>query len=269
MISTKSIFRRACASVPAAACAFFLLAGTPASLDAAISISDASTYYAEENWYVFRSNANPTVSGGESSVTFGALDASNSYALAYLSRVSLSTSDAYTVSGTLTLSSYSSSGTFVIGLFDSVSDAESAIPAHANKSGVSSYTSTMSGIMTTLAKGVYRPLSSTDGFLSTGTSGGKKSFAYDSAFSVPESGAAFDFTLSLTKTDTGFDCVVSLGGEAEQTFSVETETLSCIDVLGFRFSSATGGTATLTNLSITTTGTIIPEPGTFCLSGGG
>lgn len=252
-----------------AACALFALAGTSDNLRAAIDITDSATYYNTENWYVFRSNATPTLTSDETSITFGGLDTSNSYGLAYLSRVSLDTGDAYTISGTLCLSSYSSTGTLVIGLFDSVDNPESEIPDNQNKLGITDYTKSMSGIMTSLTEGVYRPLSSTEGFLSTGKTGNKIHKEYASAFSPPESGIEFCFVLNLLKTDDGFDCTVSLGGEEEKSFSVETDTLSCIDVLGFRFSSDTKGTATLTELSVSTTGTIIPEPSTFCLMGGG
>lgn len=72
--------------------------------------------------------------------------------------------------------------------------------------------------MISLAESVYRPLSSAECFFLTGTSVSEVHFSYDRAFFVPEFGWASDFTLSLPKTDTGFDCTVTLGGETEKIF---------------------------------------------------
>lgn len=256
------------------ALSLFVYFGVAASLPAAISPGDETSYYDAANWYSFRSNAKTTISANENSVTFGGLDAKNSYSLAYLDRVSLSLGDTYSVSGTLRYTNFDATdGVFVFGLFDSVNNPENAIPANTNKAGISTYTSSMSGILATTGQIVYRPLDSSFGFLAFDASGKREFFDYATPLASPENGVNYDFALDLTKTESGFDVSVSIGGIAalpkdSETFSVITNTLSAIDVLGLRFGSATKGSVTLSNLKIATTGTVIPEPSAFGLFAG-
>lgn len=192
---------------------------------------------------------------------------------AYIDRVALNTGDHYSVSGTLLFSEFDTSGTFTFGLFDSVNNPASAIPEHTNQAGITDYTQSMSGILATSEKLGYRPLDSTFGFLATSNGGSREFFNYDETLPVPKNDNEFAFAMDLIKTASGFDVRVSLGGsnaqaETNETFNIATETLSEFDVLGFRFSSATGGTVTLSELQISTTGTPIPEPSAFGLLSG-
>lgn len=245
-----------------------------AGLHGAMDIRDTATYYDENNWYAFRSGTMPQMESQGDSLVFSKLDPTSSYVLCYLSRVQLEVGDTYSVSGILRLSEADPDGTFAFGLFDSVNNPESDIPAHTNKGSPANFTSSMSGILTTTSSLIYRPQNSTQGFLSVASGGGRVNRDFVSGLAHPESGRDYAFSMLLEKTAIGFDVEVALGmGAAYLTenvtsFSVESDTLSCFDVLGFRFSAATGSETVLSDLRFETTGTVIPEPSMFAFSAG-
>lgn len=266
------------------ACALFALAGTSNNLLAAIDITDSATYYNAENWYGYRSNTNVEYSSTSDSINFSKLD-SSSYVWGYFNPITLSVGDALTFTGTFTFGTIASGGIFSIGFFNSGLCSQSQMITHTYQSGtdvssmanytdatsvIAAATGGMAGVSANNTKAFLRTkTTSNTAFLSTATGAQQTTETFETAYSAPTAEAEYLVSLELTKTDTGLDFAVSFNGETTQTISFETE-ISTFDVIGIRSPVTAGGSGiTLTNLSISTTGTIIPEPSTFCLMGGG
>ena len=283
MITTKTLARTA----------LVLLAGTlaPAAAHAAIDISESSTYYDVENWYGYRSNVNIGYASSGNSISFSQVD-SSSYLWAYFDPILLDVGDTLTFSGTFMFGTIASDGKFSIGLFNSGLCTQSQMLTHTYQSGtnvssMANYSETtkadgtvskksvtgtatggMTGVSASYATAYLRTnATSNTGFLSTASGAQQESVDFASAFSAPTANTEYDVSLVLKKTETGLDYSVAFGGTAAQTISFETE-ISTFDVLGIRAPTTSSGGITLSNVSVTTTGTVIPEPSAFGLLAG-
>ena len=283
MITTKTLTRTA----------LVLLAGTlaPAAVHAAIDIADSATYYDVENWYGYRSNVNIGYDSGDSSISFSQVD-SASYLWAYFDPILLDVGDTLTFSGTFTFGTIASGGKFFIGLFNSGLCAQSQMLTHTYQSGtdvssMENYSETtktdgtvskksvtgtatggMTGVSANSATAYLRTnAASNTAFLSTSSGAQQKNTDFTSAFSEPSANSAYNVSLELKKTETGLDFSVAFDGAAAQTISFETD-IKTFDVLGIRAPTTSTGGITLSNVSVTTTGTVIPEPSAFGLLAG-
>ncbi len=262
--------------------ALALLAGTalaPAAR-AAIDINDSATYYATENWYGYRSNTNVEYTTTDSSVNFSKIDES-SYVWGYFNPIVLDVDETLTFSGTFTFGKIASGGTFSIGLFNSGLCSQSEMLTHtyqsetdvskmANYSTGKSTTGTATGGMTGVSANNQKAYLRTNAdsntaFLSTASGAQQKTTAFETAFSAPTANTAYAVKLELSKTLTGVDVFVSFGGEATKKVSFETD-ISTFDVIGIRSPVTAGGSGiALSSFSVSTTGTVIPEPSAFGL----
>lgn len=263
--------------------ALALLAGTalaPAAR-AAIDINDSATYYAAENWYGYRSNTDVEYTTTKSSVNFSKIDKS-SYVWGYFNPIVLEVGDSLTFSGTFTFGTIASEGTFSIGLFNSGLCSQSEMLTHTYQSstdvsGMANYgtgkkgvtgtaTGGMTGVSANNANAYLRTnADSNTAFLSTSSGAQQKTTAFETAFSAPTANTAYAVKLDLTKTSSGLDLAVSFGGESAKTVSFETD-ISTFDVIGIRSPVTAGGSGiTLSDFSVSTTGTVIPEPSAFGL----
>ncbi len=282
MITTKTLTRTA----------LVLLAGTLApAAHAAIDISDSATYYDPENWYGYYSKANITYTYGVDYIRFSQVD-NTGYLWAYFDSVQLDVGDTLTFSGIFTFGKIASSGKFAIGLFNSGLCSQSQMVTHSFQSetdvssmanysettkpdgavSAKSVTGTATGGMTGVSANnatayLKTNAASNTAFLSTALGAQQKSVDFASAFSAPTENVAYDVSLELKKTDSGLDFSVAFDGTAAQTISFESD-ISTFDVLGIRVPTTSSGGITLSNVSVTTTGTVIPEPSAFGLLAG-
>ncbi len=265
--------------------ALALLAGTalvPAAR-AAIDINDSATYYAAENWYAIRNGGTPTITPTANSVSVGTLKYDGLF-FCYFEPVVLSAGQYLKISGTLNLSEiYAGSTTTntVLGLFDSgdypQTKLDSALAekslghgynsAKLSEMSASQITGTMSGFAVSTVSAFDRNNPSTNSACLATNSGGKRIEAYSTALSEPTAGNDYAFEICITKEDAGtYALAFSLGGSDEKTYtSLENTALEKLDVFAVKAKVATGATATLSNLAISTTGTVIPEPSAFGL----
>lgn len=264
-----------------------MLAGTlaPAALEAAIDISDFATYYDTENWYAIRNSGAPTLTSDETSVAVGNMKY-DSMLFCYFSPVVLSAGEYFKISGNLTLSGLydgTSTANTVLGLFDSKSYPQRTLDAtlSANSLGnaynskdtsfsASVVTNSMVGFLTSTSLAYNRDKTTTSSTCIATNAGGSKIGDYASAFSTLEANAAYAFELTVTKDAAGtYVCAFSLGGGEVQTYTgVKNDNFEKIDVFAAKAPVTTGGSITFANLSVTTTGTVIPEPSALGLIAG-
>ena len=197
-------------------------------------------------------------------------------------------------------------GKFLFGLFDSNTNSQASVNAALGISGTSDEDAAKHGInangasetlgmkvLTGDMTGFFCDSSSSTayawltthssyGFLATNA--GKTiqpSQTLSETLAVPAALTEYDFSFKVTKTKTDeYEIVVSSrSGTADEIFATTTfsgmDSVSQFDVIGIKSpvaSGATGnppsGTFTLMNLSVTTTGTVIPEPSAFGLLAG-
>ena len=243
------------------------------------------------DWYVHRSNANidaPSV-GADGSVSFSKMDY-NSHAWSYFSPVALETNQWISVSGKISFSGIETvkSGKFLFGLFDSGANTQTVLNqtlANAgfghgiNSSGKSTtlgmpiITGSMSGFFTGTESSAYVRTGTSAGFLSTGN--GATALTLDNAGVSLAAGVAYEFSLKVTKTgETAYTLeVFTKGGDGSESTGRATfsgaSAVSQFDVFGFKSPVPAGGSATLSDLSFLTTGTLVgalsdlPEPSHF------
>lgn len=243
-------------------------------LPAAISLSDSSGIYDVNNWYGYRSNSNVAFSGSENSINFSKID-NGGYVWGYFNPVALEIGETLTWSGTLTVGKIAKEGVLSLGIFNSGPSPVQSMVTHTYQSNTdvsmmpnykedANVISTVFGGMTGLSansKNAYlRSKPSNTAFLSTSGGAQQETVAFSSAFSTISENSAYDFSLSLTKTDAGMTFAVAYGDTEAQIISFDTD-IDTFDVLGIR-SPVTASSAgiTLSNLSLTTTGVVIPEP---------
>ena len=277
MITTKTLTRTA----------LVLLAGTlaPAAAHAAIDISDSATYYDPENWYAIRNGGAPTLTSDEVSIAVGNMKYDSMF-FCYFSPVVLSAGEYFKISGNLTLSGlYEGTATTntVLGLFDSKSypqdtldsvlSANSLNNAYNSKDttfSASVVTNSMVGFLTSTSLAYNRDKTTASSTCIATNAGGSKIGDYSSAFAAPEANTAYAFELIVTKEAAGtYECAFSLGGGDVQAYTgIKNDNLEKIDVFAAKLPVVTGGSITLMNLSVATTGTVIPEPSAFGLLAG-
>ena len=261
----------------------FLLSGTcllaAGTLQAAIDISDAASYYDESNWYAIRSDGTPTISKTDNSIIIGS-SKHDCLVFCYFDPVTLKQGESLQVSGTLSLDKLQSgtNANTIIGLFNSGAYDQAALDAalkekslgHAYNSkstgfGASVVTNAMAGFLTSqkLTYNRNKP-SGTSTCLST-TSGGVRGVAYEKEFATPEAGKEYSFLLKILKTAEGtYSTTFSLGGgEAVTTESLSNDALKDLSVLAFRVPVGTGGSVTLSDLKFETATAAVPEPSAF------
>lgn len=264
---------------------------TMKTLIAAAIVLSASTLFASagtnlydtNNWYGYRgSDDNTTVSfaSAENSITISGLEKA-SYAWGYFSPTILATGQTLSISGTIITGTIASDGKLMLGLFNSGNCSQDQMVTRSYKFGIDvssmanyvdgkSVPATATGGMTGVFadyKNAYSRTNATakTAFLVT-TSAKKETFATE--FTQPTANTAYAFSYVATKTEKGVDLAVSFNNETAQTASFETE-VSTFDVLGIRSPVTSGGsTIKLSNLSMTTTGTVAPEPAMFGLLAG-
>ncbi len=271
--------------------ALALLAGTalvPAAR-AAIDISNSATYYAAENWYAIRNGGTPRFEESDLGLKITTLKA-DAYVFAYFSPTHLSVGEYLEVSFSLTLSSPNTLGTLTFGLFNDggLSQAKleslllsNKISSHGINSagktdvfGVKPLTGAMNGIYV-CPSSVYSRFAGTtaSGFMTTNAAATVQSESkLSTAFSSPTSDGAYAVSLKIERTEaptdssgTFYDVSVSLGGETSQTVSV-SNSQEVFDILGIRSPvSGSGNSIEISNFSVKTTGTVIPEPSAFGL----
>lgn len=237
--------------------------------------------YNTDDWYAYRSNAEVTFSSNENSITFSTLDAS-SYVWGYFPKVSLSVGESLSVTGTLTFSALSTSGTLMLGVFDSGNCSKADMITHAYqsktdvssmknysvkesgtaKNAVSTATGGMTGVSANCSTAYLRTnADSYTAFLSTASGAQQAKTSFSSEFSSPAVEAEYAFSLCIVKTAAGLDFSVALGEVASiQTVSFSSE-ISDFDALGIRSPVSSGGSITLSELAMTKS--VIPEPSMF------
>ena len=273
--------------------ALALLAGTalaPAAR-AAIDINDFATYYDAENWYAIRNGGTPKFEKTESGLKITTLS-DDAYVFAYFSPTHLSVGEYLEVSFslTLTLPSTKTLGTLTFGLFNdgglSQTKLESLLSSNEISShginsagktdvfGVRPLTGEMNGIYASPSS-VYSRFAGTtaSGFMTTNAAAAVQSESkLSTAFSSPTSGGAYAVSLKIERTKaptdstgTFYDVSVSFGGETLQTVNV-SNSQEVFDILGIRSPvSGNGNAIEISNFSVSTTGTVIPEPSAFGL----
>lgn len=247
--------------------------------NAAVNLSDSSTFYNTDNWYAYRDNANVLFTPTANSITFSQIN-DGSYVWAYFSPTTLSFGDKLKFSATFSFGTLASKGTFSIGFFNSGLCGESQMITHSYQSGtdvssmenyiegksmISTVTGGMTGVSANSEKAYLRTKSETEtAFLSTSSGAQQKTTAFETAFSAPSVGTAYDVDLEILKTESGLDFSVGFNGETAQIISFETD-ISTFDVLGFR-SPVTAGSdgITISDASFV----VIPEPSAFGLLAG-
>lgn len=260
----------------------FLLSGTcllaAGTLQAAIDISDAASYYGESNWYAIRSDGTPTISKTDNSIIIGS-SRHDCLVFCYFDPVTLKQGESLQVSGTLSLDKLQSgtNANTIIGLFNSGAYNQAALDAalkekslgHAYNSkstgfGASVVTNAMAGFLTStkLTYNRNKPTSNST-CLSTSSGGAKTDYAKE--FSTPAAGANYNFLLKILKTAEGtYSTTFSLGGgESATTESLSNEALKDLSVLAFRVPVGTGGSVTLSDLKFETSTAAVPEPSAF------
>ena len=286
MITTKTLARTA----------LVLLAGTlaPAAAHAAETfVTDGSNI----DWFGYRSKALPAFSCENGTVSMTNLD-SDSYVWGYLPvSISLSVGDSLTLSGTALFKSVAATSSFYFGLYDC---GENTKPATGTTfSSIVAGTYGMTGFFggtnqktttttttdpdtdeTTTTKEVSlttnvfsrfagKPGTSTvegAGFMTSNQGAGyiASSTIKNSSLAHPVADTAYDFSLNILRTESGYE--VSLGDQPTVSFSADKSLSSgTFNVIGMK---SPGSGITLTNLSVTTTGTVIPEPSAFGLLAG-
>ncbi|MGN0834206.1 MAG: hypothetical protein ACI4QA_00020 [Candidatus Spyradosoma sp.] len=284
MITTKTLTRTA----------LVLLAGTlaPAAHAAETFVSDGSNI----DWFGYRSNTQTVFSYENGTTTMTNLD-SDSYVWGYLPvSISLSVGDSLTFSGTALFKSVAATSSFYFGLYDC---GENTKPATGTTfSSIVAGTYDMTGFFggtnqkttsttttdpetnestttkeVSLATNVFsrfagkpETTSGGAGFMTSnqGSSYIASSTIKDSSLAHPVAETAYDFSLKISRTESGYD--VSVGDQAAVSFAAD-KSLSSVtfNVIGMK---SPGSGITLTNLSVTTTGTVIPEPSAFGLLAG-
>lgn len=248
-------------------------------LNAAIDLSDSSTFYSADNWYAYRDNANVLFTSAANSITFSQVNESG-YVWAYFSPTTLSVGEKLEFSATFTFGALASKGTFSIGFFNSGLCGESQMITHSYQSGtdvssmanyvegknmISTVTGGMTGVSANSGKAYLRTKSETKtAFLSTASGAQQKTTTFETAFTAPSAGTSYDVNLEILKTASGLDFSVGFNGETPQTVSFETD-LAMFDVLGFRSPvEADSGGITISEASVV----VIPEPSAFGLLAG-
>lgn len=275
MITTKTLTRTA----------LVLLAGTlvPATLSAMIDISTPSSFYDDANWYAYRGSANVSFNTAvdANSIDISKLD--DGYSWAYFTPIALEAGEHITFSATITFSDISTSNKFYIGLFDggSLCSQENQI-AHSYQSKTdvsgmpnSSNASTVPGVATGDMHGIFassstaylRSESKDHSFMSTSSGVYQASSKFATEFASFSATTPYAIEMTLAKGEDSLTLSFAIGNETAQTLNF-TSDISRFNVIGFRSPTAAGGTATLSNMSITTTGTVIPEPSAFGLLAG-
>lgn len=197
-------------------------------------------------------------------------------------------------------------GKFLFGLFDSNTNSQASLNSALGISGTSDADAAKHGInadgksatlgMTVLtgdmtgffcdssSSSAYAWLAahSSSGFLATNASKTiQMSQALSETLAVPAALTEYDFSFKVSKTDSDkYEIVVSSRSGTSDAISATTifsgvDSVSQFDVIGIKSPVAPGttgetpsGTFTLSNLSVTTTGTVIPEPSAFGLLAG-
>ena len=285
MITTKTLTRTA----------LVLLAGTlaPAAHAAETLVTDGSNI----DWFGYRSNTTQTAFSYENGTTTMTNLDSDSYVWGYLPvSISLSVGDSLTLSGTALFKSVAATGSFYFGLYDCGENTRPA--AGTTFSSIVAGTYDMTGFFggtnqktttttttdpetnettttkeVSLATNVFsrfagKPGTSTGGAgFMTSNQGGSyitSSTINNSSLAHPVAAAAYDFSLNILRTESGYD--ISLGDQSAVSFSADKSLSSgTFNVIGMK---SPGSGITLTNLSVTTTGTVIPEPSAFGLLAG-
>mgnify|MGYP004571461917 CR=1 FL=1 len=261
------------------------------TLIAAAIVLSASTLFASaetnlydtNNWYGYRSNTTISFISTENSITISGLD-NSSYAWGYFSPTILAIGQTLSISGTITTGTIASGGKLMLGLFNSGNCSQNQMVTHSYKFGIDvssmanyvdgkSVPATTTGGMTGVSADYQKAYSRTNAtsgtaFLSTASGAQKTTTTFATPFTQPTANVEYAFNYVVTKTEKGIDLTVSFNNETAQTASFETE-VSTFDVWGIRSPVTAGGsTIKLSNLSMTTTGTVAPEPAMFGLLAG-
>lgn len=275
--------------------ALVLLAGTlaPAAHAAETLVTDGSNI----DWFGYRSNTTQTAFSYENGTTTMTNLDSDSYVWGYLPvSISLSVGDSLTLSGTALFKSVAATSSFYFGLYDCGENTRPA--AGTTFSSIVAGTYDMTGFFggtnqktttttttdpetnettttkeVSLATNVFsrfagKPGTSTGGAgFMTSNQGGSyitSSTINNSSLAHPVAAAAYDFSLNILRTESGYD--ISLGDQSAVSFSADKSLSSgTFNVIGMK---SPGSDITLTNLSVTTTGTVLPEPSAFGLLAG-
>lgn len=255
-------------------CSFFLLAGTPL-----VSLgSEPETFLTDGlgiDWFGYRSNTTKTVfSYEDGKTTMTNLD-SDSYVWGYLPQaVSLEIGQALTFAGTATFNSVASSGAFYIGIYNSGANAKPETGATFSSIVAGTYDMTgFFGGTNKKASGTTTHVYSRFAGKAPGASGSggagfmtsNQGAAYIASASPetliehPSANVAYEFSLKILRTAAGYDVLMG-DGEPVSFVSEKSPASGVFDVIAIK---SPGNGITLSNFSISTTGTAIPEPSMF------
>lgn len=256
-----------------------LVAGTPF----VVAGADSETFVTDGlgiDWFGYRSNTAKTVFTYENGKTTMTNLDSDSYVWGYLpEEISLNVGDSVTFSGTATFNSVASSGAFYIGLYNSGANAKPATGT--------AFSSIVAGTygMTGFFGGTNKKSAGTTpqvfsrfsekapdasgsggaGFMTSNQGASYIASATPSGtLTHPSANVDYEFALTILRTANGYD--VSVGDAGTVSFSAEKSLSSGVfDVIAMK---SPGSGITISNLSVATTGAVIPEPAAFCwLSG--
>ena len=279
MITTKTLTRTA----------LVLLAGTlaPAAAHAADSITISAP--TADDWYAQKSGSkvDAPIVNENGSVSFSSANY-ETYAWAYFSPVVLDVNEWISFSGTMLFSGIHAAtpstpdGKFLFGIFDANENSQTAVNSmlaakssgHGTSLGITSLTSSMTGFFSGTESLAYvrSAAQASSGFLSSGN--GSKSANLSATGIAPAAATAYNFSIKVTKTSDGaytLDISTQSGEGAAVTGTASFSDISGVsqfDVVGFKSPVPAGGSLTLSNFEIKTTGTVIPEPSAFGLLAG-
>jgi len=237
------------------------------------------------DWFGYRSNSKNTffTYDAETKTTKMTNLDSDSYVFGYFPQgIELAVGEKLTVRGTATFSTVASNSAFFVGFYNSGENAKPA--AGTTFTGIVDATGTMTGFFggtktskstgsetTSTTATVYsrfkgKPATESEkgaGFMTTNQ--GKNyitvaELSGETSVAHPTAGTACDFLFSISRTESGY--TVALGDENNTATFSSGSVLSAenFDVIGIK---SAGSGLTLSNFSISTTGSLVPEPATF------
>ncbi|MBQ6704909.1 MAG: hypothetical protein IJN19_02735 [Opitutales bacterium] len=224
------------------------------------------------DWFGYRSNTAKTVFTYENGKTTMTNLDSDSYVWGYLpEEISLEIGDSVTFSGTATFNSVASSGSFYIGLYNSGANTKPASGTTFSSIVAGTYGMTgffggtgkkSSGTTTQVFSRFSEKAPNASGSGGAGFMTSNQGSSYiasatpEGMLNHPVANTDYEFALTILRTANGYD--VSVGNAGTVSFSAEKSFSSGVfDVIAMK---SPGSGITLSNLSVATTGAVIPEP---------